>query len=120
MSIEWNDKDFDKWQKLRNKYREAKKENNYKKVISLCETIIDLDKRAKFICIMTPLFLKDIANAYYKLGEMSKSLKYYELALDSFVKFRAENKLNKPTDWLNDIDKIQKKIEMLKNKLTIF
>jgi hypothetical protein len=76
MAEEWSDKKFDKWQKLREKYRTAKSEKDFVKVISISKEIIALDKNAKFIGIMIPLFQKDIANdpmAVSMLATMNKA-----------------------------------------------
>jgi tetratricopeptide (TPR) repeat protein len=112
----WNDRDFEEWLKLRELYREAKKQKDYEKVIFFCEEIIDLDKKAKFIGIMIPLFYKDIANSYSKLENTLKAIEFYELAVNGFIEYRKKAKLNSTSDWLNDIEKINKKIENLKNK----
>jgi hypothetical protein len=66
---EWEEGKFQKWLKLRDDFRFAKKEKNYKKIISIGKSIIDLDSQAKFIGILVPLFEKEIVKAQKKLTE---------------------------------------------------
>jgi len=68
-SDEWDEAKFQKWIKLRDNFRTAKKEKNYKEVISIGNSIIELDKQAKFIAISVPIFEKEILKAQKKLTE---------------------------------------------------
>lgn len=106
----WDEKKFQEWLVLREKYRAFKREKDWEGLIAVCQLIIELDSEAKFISIMTPLFYKDMAKAFQKLGQNNQALKYYQMAKERFLKYRAENKLNQPDDWLKDISIIEKKI----------
>ena len=117
MSTSWDQKKFDRWQELRKTLKEHKRAKDYEQVIEVAGKIIDLDNEAKFIQIMTPLFYKEIGTAREKLGEISKAIENYQLAVDGFIKYRESNILNKQDDWLKDIQSLNKKIERLQSKL---
>lgn len=117
MSASWDQKKFDRWQELRKALKEQKRAKEYAQVIEIAGKIIDLDKEAKFIKIMTPLFYKEIGAAYEKLGELDKAIKNYKLAVEGFSRYRESKDLNKPDDWLKDIQSIDKKIDRLQAKL---
>lgn len=110
MNIEWNDVDFGTWKELRDRHKEAKKNKDCSQIIQLCQNIIELDSRAKFLEIFLPVFFVDMGNAYQKLDDTINALKYYEMAKNSFNRYRKSNKLCNTNDWLNDIAKIEKKI----------
>ncbi|MCK4881879.1 MAG: hypothetical protein KAS92_02515 [Candidatus Omnitrophica bacterium] len=114
MKSKWDDSLFNAWLKLREAFRNAKKDKNYNNIIQIGLDILKLDKTAKFIGIMTPLFNKDIANSYLKINDNENALKYYKLSLNGFIEYRKNNTLNKPTDWLKDIEILEKKINKLK------
>ncbi|MBN6742368.1 hypothetical protein JKG47_17975 [Acidithiobacillus sp. MC6.1] len=61
---------------LRDSFRSAKKNNDYKSIISIGHSIIELDEFAKFLQISTPLFKKDMANAFIKLGDVESAREY--------------------------------------------
>lgn len=117
MSASWDQKKFDRWQELRNNLKEYKQDKDYAKVFEVAGNIIDLDKEAPFIRIMTPLFYKEIGAACEKLGDLNNAIENYQLAVDGFTKYRESNDLNKPDDWLKDINSLNKKIERLRSKL---
>jgi tetratricopeptide (TPR) repeat protein len=117
MSASWDQNKFDRWQELRKCLKERKRAKEYAQVIEAAEKIIDLDKKAPFIRIMTPLFHKEIGAACEKLGDLNKAIKNYQLAVDGFEEYRESNDLNKPDDWLKDIQSLSKKIERLQSKL---
>lgn len=110
MPEEWNERLFQKWNKLRELFREYKKEQKWEAVISTCENIIQLDSQAQFIQIMVPLFYKEIANAYSKLNAIEKALNYYEISKTEFINYRVNNPLRDPNDWLDEIARIDKKL----------
>ena len=109
----YDGKEFKKWLKLRGDFENYKRKHNWAGVVSVCNEIIQLDKENKFICIMVPLFYKDMAHAYEKMGEISNALNHYQLAKDGLLKYRSEQKLSKPDDWLDAIAIIDRKIEKL-------
>lgn len=117
MSASWDQNKFDRWQELRKSFRECKRAKEYVQVVEVAGKIIDLDKKAPFIRIMTPLFYKEIGAACEKLGDLKEAIKNYQLAVDGFKKYRESNELNKPEDWLKDVQSLSKKIERLKSKL---
>ncbi|MHC8382665.1 hypothetical protein [Pseudomonas sp. LB3P14] len=117
MSASFNQKIFDRWQELRKALKEYKGAKDYDQVIEVASKIIVLDKEAKFIRIMTPLFYKEIGTACEKLGESDKAVENYRLAVEGFNRYRESNELNKPDDWLKDIQSLNKKIERLLAKL---
>jgi tetratricopeptide (TPR) repeat protein len=107
---------FEKWKMLRNSMKEAKRNKDYVEVINTCELIKILDKEAKFLKILVPLIDKEIGDSYSKLGNKEEAIHYYELAIMGYLKHRKNNKLNKKTDFLNEIEKLEKKIDKLKSK----
>lgn len=117
MSESWDQNKFDRWQELRRSLKECKREKEYAQVIEVAEKIIDLDKEAPFIRIMTPLFYKEIGVACEKLGDLNDAIKNYQLAEDGLKKYRESNELNKPDDWLKDIQSLSRKIERLQSKI---
>lgn len=117
MPNNWDDKLFQKWLDLREEFRTQKKNKDWIPVIKVCNEIIDLDLKAKFIGIMIPIFHREIARAYQYLNNFSEAIKFYSLSKEGFLKHRKEKALNKPDDWLIDISKIDKKISTLKNKI---
>ncbi|OHD19692.1 MAG: hypothetical protein A2086_01650 [Spirochaetes bacterium GWD1_27_9] len=113
MNNNWNDELFNEWLSLREKFRKAKKDKNYNEVIKICENIIILDKNAKFIKIMVPLFQKEIGNAHLKLGNNKDAKGYYNLAIEGFKLYRKEKSLKNSNDWLKDIDLLENKLKKL-------
>jgi hypothetical protein len=116
MTKEWNEKTFQKWLDLRSKLKSSKNNKDWQNVISVCKEVIQLADVAQFICIMTPLFYKELANACEKTGDINDSLKYYHLAREEFLRYRNENAVRSPSDWLDDINSINKKIAKLLQK----
>lgn len=108
MSNQWNNKLFDKFITLRDGLRAAKREKNYQRVLSLGQQILELDKSATFLKIMTPIFLKDMGNACLKLGDTVTAVTYFKKAIEKFGALRAQS-----GDWQNDIDVIQRKLDRL-------
>jgi tetratricopeptide (TPR) repeat protein len=113
MSVKFDQKKFDQWQELRKTLKEAKRSKAYERVVELCNKIIGLDKSARFIQIMTPLFFKEMGVAYSKLGENENALEAYKSARDGFMEYRKHNNLHSPDDWLKDIQSLDKKIGKL-------
>ncbi len=113
MSNKWNDAIFQEWQVIRKEFNDNKKAKNWTKVIENCSTIIKLDSKAKFIGIMLPIFYKEMANAYEMIDDKSNAINYYRIAKNEFIEFRAKRPLKTPSDWLNDIDKIDRKLSKL-------
>lgn len=113
MSSDWDDDLFNQWQELREQYRQCKKNKDYSNVIHYCEQIIELDKKAKFIEIMVPLFEKDTGDAYLKCGNRHMARKHFILAVNGFKEYRKNNALSSPDDWLKDIERLQKKIDKI-------
>jgi len=107
-----DDELFSTWLKLHDKYRQAKKNKDLKEIINSCEQIIELDLKAKSIKIMVPIFQKDLGDAYAKLGRNELAKNYYLYAIEGLKKKR-ESPLNKPDDWLKDIEVLQKIINKL-------
>lgn len=117
MSESWDQNKFNRWQELRKILKECKREKEYSQVIEVAGKIMDLDKEAPFIRIMTPLFYKEIGAACEKLGDLNGAIRNYQLAVDGFNKYRESSELNKPDDWLKDVQSLTKKIERLQSKL---
>ncbi|RFA27313.1 hypothetical protein CAI21_14850 [Alkalilimnicola ehrlichii] len=113
MAVKFDQEKFDQWQELRKNLKEAKRSKAYEQVIGLCKEIIGLDRSAKFIQIMTPLFFKEMGAAYEKVGEEDSALEAYKAARDGFLKYREHNNLHSPDDWLKDIQALEKKIGKL-------
>jgi tetratricopeptide (TPR) repeat protein len=113
MAEEWNDKKFNKWLKLREKHKKAKSDKNFQEIISISKEIIELDKNAKFIGIMTPLFQKDMADAYLKISDYSNASIYYKEAINSLNNYRNINDLNNSDSFLKEISSLEKKLTKL-------
>ena len=118
MAKEWDEKTFRNWLHLRDTFKRSKKSKDWQNVICTCNKIIQLANQANFICIMTPLFYKELANAYEKTGDIDNSLKYYYLAKEDFIRYRNNNTLSKPTDWLVEIQRIDRRINKLSQNKT--
>ncbi len=109
----WDEKTFQKWLKLREKFGTYKKAQNWRDLIGVGTEIIELAKNAEFIGIMVPLFYKDMAYAYAKMGEISNAVNHYQMAKDGLIKYRSEERLASPDDWLDTIGIIDRKISKL-------
>jgi hypothetical protein len=110
MPKQWNDEKFAEWLSLRGQFKDAKRAKNYDQTIKIGLSILDLAKAAKFIEIMTPLFHRDLGDAYSKSGNTIKALEHYREARSEFIEYRKTQRLSKPSDWLRDIDTLDKKI----------
>jgi tetratricopeptide (TPR) repeat protein len=108
MSDQWNRTLFYEFTRLRDQSRAAKKEKNYQEVLSSGTKIIELDKNAKFIGIVTAIFLKDMGNACIKLGDHTAAVKYLLAAKAKFVE-----QTNDPGCWKRDIELIEKTVRKL-------
>ena len=115
MGKDWVQRLFDEWLSLRKRIADAKRDKDYGKVVELGMAVLSLDKRAKFIGVMTPLFHKEIGNAYLKLKDYANAIRYLEIAQDDFVEYRRENKLRHPDDWLKDVNSLEKIIRKIKS-----
>ncbi|MEQ5857620.1 tetratricopeptide repeat protein [Halomonas sp. EF61] len=113
----FNQNQFDRWQELRKPLNEHKRAKEHGQVVEVARMIISLDKEAKFIRIMTPLFYKEIGMAYEKLSETEKAIESYRQAVEGLVRYRESNDLNSPEDWLKDIQSLNKNIDRLQAKL---
>ena len=116
MSGKFDQKVFEQWLSLRETLKVEKRDKNYSQIIKVSLQILDLDRKAKFIGIMVPIFLKEIGNAYLKLGNVSSAIEYLQLAKDGLAKYRATEKLSHPDDWLKDINSLEKNILKLRSK----
>lgn len=105
MTNQWNDALFENFVQLRNAFRAAKKEKNYQGVLSVGLNILELDKRATFLKIATPIFQKDMADACIKLGDINSAIEYLLAAKAGF-----EERRNGSDDWQKDIELINKKL----------
>jgi len=114
MSASWDQNKFDRWQELHKSLKECKRAKEYAQVVEVAGKIIDLDKEAPFIRIMSPIFYKEIGTACEKLGDLSEAIRNYQLAVNGFKQCRESNK---PDDWLKDVQSLSKKIERLQSKL---
>ncbi|WP_445367848.1 hypothetical protein ACH5Y9_23975 [Methylomonas sp. BW4-1] len=108
MTSQWNDELLKKFVLLRNALRAAKKEKNYQCVLSVGSSILELDKQANFLKIATPIFQKDMAEAYIKLGDINSAIEYLLAAKAGF-----EERRNNSGDWQKDIELIDKKLVKL-------
>lgn len=105
MTDQWNEKIFENFIQLRDAFRSAKKEKDYLRVLSIGLKIIELEKQAKFLNIITPIFQKDMANASVKLGNVNLAIEYFIAAKTGF-----KERINGSDDWQKDIDLIDKKL----------
>jgi len=112
-SDDWDDRKFNKWQKLRENFRVAKKEKDYNKLISIGNSILELDTNAKFIGIFVPLFQKEMADAYLNLNQNDKAIEYYQAALTGYKADREKRKTTAPDSWVKDISRLEKKLGKL-------
>lgn len=108
MTDQWNNALFAEFVQLRNTLRAAIKEKNYQCVISVGLNILELDKRATFLKIATPIFQKDMAEACIKLGDTNSAIEYLLAAKTGFEKRRSGS-----GDWQKDIELINKKLAKL-------
>jgi hypothetical protein len=113
MSKQWDDKKFEEWLSLREQFQDAKRSKNYDQTIKVGLSILSFEKTAKFIGIMTPLFHRDLGNAYLKNDNTVKALEHYRTAHFEFIEYRKTQKLSKPNDWLKDIETLNKKINKI-------
>lgn len=111
------DEEFDRWLQLRTSLKEAKRKKDYLEVINIAENIIQLDKIAKPIGIMIPIFYKEIGEAYYKLGNMEQSYIYFQQSITGFNEYRLTHQLNKPEDWIKEISILTNKVMKIKEKI---
>jgi len=51
-----------------------------------------------------------MAAAYEKLDDTANALKFYRVALEAYKRYRATKRLAKPTDFLDDLEEIGRKI----------
>lgn len=116
MQDDWNDALFQKWLHLRTDFKNNKKNKKWINLVNNCNDIIQLSSKAKFIGIMIPIFYKEAANAYEKINDITNALKFYSLAKEAFINYRATNALKNRNDWLADIDIIDKRISRLRGK----
>jgi hypothetical protein len=108
MSDEWNWTLFSEFVRLRSQLRTAEKEKNYQEVLWLGMKIIELDKNAKFIGIVTAIFLRDMGNACVKLGDGAAAVKYLLAAKEKFIE-----QDNDPAHWRRDIELIDRTVRKL-------
>ncbi len=111
MSDQWNDNLFNEFILLRDGLRAAKRDKNYRHVLSMGQQILELDKSAQFLRIATPIFLKDMGTACVKLGDYTAAIKYFKDAIEKFTKLKGQSE-----DWKKEIDVIERKLEKLAKK----
>jgi tetratricopeptide (TPR) repeat protein len=109
---EWNEKKFDKWQQLREKFRNAKRNKDYQSIINTVNEIIELDKNAKFIGIAIHIFEKEIGNAYLKINDTTSALEHFKKAVSEIK----EEQAKQPGSWMKDIERLKAKIARLESK----
>lgn len=112
MADHWDQKAFNEFLKLRDELKEAKRAKNHLDIIAMCDAILELEKRAKFIQIFTPLFHKELGSAYMSLNELQKAADHFDLAKAGYFEQRTKS-LNKPDDWLKDIGICEKKLALV-------
>lgn len=108
MTNQWNNGLFENFVQLRSALRAAKKEKDYQCVLAVGLNILELDKRATFLKIATPIFQKDMAEACIKLGDVNSAIEYLLAAKVGF-----EERRNSSSDWQKDIELIDKKLAKL-------
>jgi hypothetical protein len=113
MSTTWDDKVFEEFVALRERFRGAKRAKNHTIVIEVCREILAIDRRAEFLGILTPLFNKEIGNAYLAINETTRAVEFFQLAKDGYIERRKSQPLNRPDDWLKDIEIIDRKLSKL-------
>jgi hypothetical protein len=113
MPKQWNDEKFAKWLSLRGQFKDSKRTKDYDQTIEVGLSILSFAKTAKFIEIMTALFHRDLGDAYLKNGNPIKALEHYGAARSEFIEYRKTQKLSKPSDWLKDIETLDKKISKI-------
>ncbi|MDR0472358.1 MAG: hypothetical protein LBH43_01620 [Treponema sp.] len=103
------------WNKLREIFKNAKKEKDYNKIIEIGKTIIDFDSYAKDIGVFTPLFEKDIADAYLKLGQKDEAIVHFQSAIKGYKADQKERagKWKQNGTWQKDIDRLEAKVQKL-------
>jgi tetratricopeptide (TPR) repeat protein len=111
------DEQFDRWLQLRALLKEAKKKKDYLEIINAAENIIQLDKVAKHIRIMTPIFYKEIGEAYYKLGNIERSYIFLQQSITGFKDYRLTHQLNKPDDWIKEITVLTRKVMKIEKEI---
>jgi tetratricopeptide (TPR) repeat protein len=111
-SDDWKEKKFDRWIKLREEYRAAKKEKNYQRIITVSKTILELDAKARFIKILTPQFQKEIADAYLQTGNADFAISFYQKAVAGYRVEQQES----PNSWEKEINRLEAKIAKLRAK----
>lgn len=112
MSERWDWEIFEEFTKLRDSLRAAKREKNYQQVLSLGLSILELDKSAGFLKIVTATFLKDMAEACIRLDDKDSAVRYLKESRDQFKKMQ----LIRPGYWQKDIEMIDRKLEKLEGK----
>lgn len=113
MSDQWDQKAFDEFRQLRDGFKESKRTKNHGEVIAMCLAILEIDKRAKFIQILSPLFHKELGNAYMSLKDFPKAAEHFQLAKEGYCEWRRSKGLNQPDDWLKDIGICDKRLAKL-------
>jgi hypothetical protein len=108
MNDQWNEEIFREFIQLRDALQAAKKEKNYQHVLSFGLNILELDKRAGFLKIATYVFLKDMAEACIKLGDITSAIEYLIASKD-----KLKEQQRNPTEWQKDIEAINRRLEKL-------
>lgn len=109
MNNQLDNKLFDEFILLRDRLRAANRDKDYQHVLFCGQQIIELDKSAKFLRIVTPIFLKDMGDACLRLGDTGNAVKYFIDAIEKYTELKHQSE-----DWQNDINAIQKKLEKLR------
>jgi hypothetical protein len=114
MNYKWNEIQFKEFIQLRDSLRAAKRKRNHQEVITLGIQILQLDKNAAFLKIVTPIFLIDIGNACEQLGDNEAALKYFTDARNK-VKDHESNS----GSWYGDIEVIERRLKRIQSKLDL-
>ena len=80
-----------------------------------------MHEEAPFIGIVVALFYKEIGNAFLRLDNKELAISNFQKARIEFINYRNSHVLSKPSDWLKDIEIIEKRLEKLssnRNRLT--
>lgn len=110
MSEPWNDKAFKQWLTLRDRVESRRRAKDWKGVIKSCQEVLDLAAVQPSLGILPALFSKKMAEAYEKTGDVNLAITALHRAKDGLEALRATGNIAKPTDWLDEIGKIDRRI----------
>jgi len=113
MPKQWDDDKFKKWLSLREHFKNAKRSKDDDQIIRIGLLILSFANTASFIGIMTPLFHRDIGNAYLRNNDKIKALDHYQAARTEFIEYRNTHNIYKQNDCIKDIETLDKKIKRI-------